>query len=214
MSKSPFFSAKISPRFKKFLIIFGFISFGFLVLFVMFTWYMCSDYSSADEEYVRKISEESASRNVEGVGTIKMDEEMASKYKEDIGKYVEGIRMHLIVTDATFSYMGENPLESGPYIKNLEEDMTRCDFSKYPYSKELIFPEELRGKIDNLEVLTKSLCNTLSESSNQHLIFFELEDMDKMKELYMGIYDMNQEAYDQRVVIDSTCEDIEELILL
>lgn len=180
----------------------------------MFTWYLCSDHSSYDEEYVQGIIQENESRSVEGVGTVNTDGEITSQYKQEISNYIGHIKVNLVIIDATFSYMEDNPLESSPYIEDLEVSMNKCDFSKYPYSKEMFFPEELRTKINNLEILTQSLCNTLSESSNQLLRSFELEDITEMKEVYMNIYDMNKEAYDQRLVIDSTCEEIEELILL
>jgi len=214
MEKLSFFSTKISPKFKKFLTIFGCISFGFLALFVLFIWYLCLDNSSLDKKYVQRIIQENASRSVEGVSTSKVDEEVTSRYKEEISLYIKEIRVNLIIMDAIFSYTGENPLECSQYIKNLEENMNMCDFSNYPYSKELIFPEELRSKIDNLEVLTKSLCSTLSESSKQILVFLNLEDTTKMKDIYIDIYDMNQDAYEKRVVIDTICDEVEELISL
>jgi len=214
MSNIPFFSTKISPGFKKFSTIFACISFVFLTLFVLFTWYVCSPDTSFNKEYVQRIIQENASRDVEGVDTNKADEEISSQYKEEISNYIRDIKVNLVIIDATFSYMEENPLESSPYFESLEVSMNECDFSKYPYSKEMFFPEELRTKVNNLEILTKSLCNTLAKSSKQILIFFDMEDITKMKDVYMDIYDMNEEAYNKRLVIDSTCEEIEELISL
>lgn len=214
MSKSSFFSNRISHRFKKVMTIFCIITFGFLALLIFFIWYVSFQRSLSNKQPVQKIVQSNTSTSVKGVDTNKEDEEISSKYKGEISSYIENIKANFVIIDATFSYMEDNPLESSPYIADLEVSMNKCVFSKYPYSKEMFFPEELITKVNNLEILTKSLCNTLSESTNQLLRFFKLEDMTEMKEVYMGIYDMNEEAYEKRLVIDKTCDEIEELILL
>lgn len=135
------------------------------------------------------------------------DVEVVESYREELSEYLNQLVFFLYLNDSAYRLADEDMAREKEYIELIHLNGELCPYEKYEDLRDDM-PEGIEKKLNNIETLNRNFCDELLESSELMLQYFDTNDVEEMKDLIIDIREINEDNYNNRLLIEKILEEI------
>lgn len=135
------------------------------------------------------------------------DVEVIESYREELSEYLHQLVFFLYLNDSAYRLADEDMAKEKEYTELIHLNGELCPYEKYEGLRDSI-PESIEKKLSNIETLNRKFCDELLESSELMSQYFNANDVEEMKDLISDIRKINEDNYNNRLLIEKISEEI------